>query len=528
MRWALLSLWFIACSGGATPAPSRSAVAPTAPTETEVVHIDTGLVRGMRAGETLAWKGIPYAAPPIGPLRWRPPAPPAAWDGVRDATGFGYECVQAGTSSDPTGTPTGSEDCLTLNVWRPASGGSRPVMVFVHGGYFTWGSSSYRLGGVDLYDGAFLATAGDVVVVTINYRLGPFGFLAHPGLADEDPHHASGNDGLLDQIAALHWVQRNIAAFGGDPKSVTLFGQSAGAISSAALYASPLARGLFHRVILHSGTGDAIATGKSHRAGLELAKRLACERATAAETIACLRDKSPMAIATAVPESYASDGIKYGPAIDGWVLPDRPLSLVEQGEHSHVPIIVSTTATEFSTMVHNYVDGPISTPADFSALAQRRFGAKFGPYLVAHYPATAYATPLQAYIAILSDAAFACQSDWLADAAASKQTEPVYRFVYAHHYSGTLARFGAGHGMDLYMIFRNTPPFLTLDDAERALSDRLIAVWSRFAHGADVEWTKHTRDGNEQMMLDSDIHAATDPAELERCKLWWPVIHDRR
>src|SRR5262249_23190533 len=162
-------------------------------------------------------------------------------------------------------------------------------------------------------------------------------------------------------------------------------------------------------------------------------------------------------IAEAVPRSFAANGVMYGPVIDGWVLPKKPIELVESGAHSHVPLIVATTSNEFSTMVSNYVDGPLSTADDYAAMLHRRFPA-VADRLLAHYPASDFTTPLAAYPTLWSASAFACQSDWLADAAASHQREPVYRFVFAHAYSGKLEHFGAGHGMDLYMIFRNTPP----------------------------------------------------------------------
>jgi para-nitrobenzyl esterase len=341
------------------PSPQPAATAAPAAAAPELVQIDTGMLHGTQLHDTLAWRGVPYAAPPVGPLRWRPPQPPAAWSGVREASGFGYACMQSGTSQAPKDTPMGSEDCLTLNVWRPSGGSAaRPVMVFIHGGYFAWGSSNFRKEGVDLYDGAELAARGDVVVVTLNYRLGPFGFLAHPALAEEDPHHSTGDYGLLDQIAALQWVQRNIAAFGGDPRRVTVFGQSAGAISTAALYASPLARGLFAGAIVHSGNGNAKSLQAAARGGITLAKQVGCDRATTQDTVQCMRAQTPSAIAAAVPEQYAPGGLQYAPVVDGWVLPRRPIDLVAHGEQNQVPLIVATTSNEFSTMVAHYLASP--------------------------------------------------------------------------------------------------------------------------------------------------------------------------
>src|SRR5467141_2916803 len=227
------------------------------------VKIDTGALEGLDTAGIMVFRGIPYARPPVGPLRWRPPLPARAWRGVRVAKQLGRNCIQHQPYSDIDPFAAGiSEDCLYLNVWTnalplPASRAPRPVLVWIHGGGFWAG-----FGGEERHNAAPLAKKG-AVVVTLNYRLGPFGFLAHPALARESPHHAAGNYGLLDQIAALQWVHRNIARFGGDPTRVTIFGESAGGISVGSLIVSPLAKGLFQRAILESGTG--VGSGVSSR-----------------------------------------------------------------------------------------------------------------------------------------------------------------------------------------------------------------------------------------------------------------------
>src|SRR5450759_4434265 len=219
------------------------------------VTIDAGTLEGIIDSTTgvTVFRGIPYAAPPVGELRWKPPQPAKHWSDVRPASQLGHNCVQHQPYGDIDPFAAGvSEDCLFLNVWTnslDANAPRRPVMVWIHGGGFFAG-----FGGEERHNGARLAKKG-AVVVTLNYRLGPFGFLAHPSLAAESPHHAAGNSGLLDQIAALQWVQRNIARFGGDPSRVTIFGESAGGMSVGSLIASPLAKGLFQRAILESGTG---------------------------------------------------------------------------------------------------------------------------------------------------------------------------------------------------------------------------------------------------------------------------------
>jgi para-nitrobenzyl esterase len=505
-----------ACGPSSGPGPAAPTAAAGGP---EVAMTDRGAVRGARAGDTLVFKGIPYAAPPVGPLRWRPPQPAARWRGVRDATGYGYVCMQTAASNDPEGTPMGSEDCLTLNVWRPKASRPLPVMVYVHGGYFTWGSSSLRRQGVDLHDGRQLAERAQVVVVTINYRVGALGFLAHRALAAEDERHTTGNYGLLDQVAALEWVQRNAAAFGGEPARVTVFGQSAGAISIAALVASPRARGLFAGAIMHSGGHAAVPLQLAQSGGDVLTRNLGC--AGDRDVAACLRARSASAVVSALPESYHG-GYHFAPVVDGVVLPARPLELVQRGAHNHVPLMVGTTSREFSTMVHNYLLKPIKSEADYREAVARRFGRNAAAVL-AHYPASSYPSPLEAFEALLGDVGFVCQSDALGRAAGAAQRQPVWRFVFAHTYaSGSVSRFGAGHGLDLILVNRNFPAaWVQLDPAELALSDTVIGYWSRFARTGDPNgagapaWPRYDAAGRRHLVLDVPIREAVDGREAE-------------
>ena len=239
---------------------------------TDAVHVDTstGTIEGIDEGGVKVFKGIPYARPPLGELRLRSPQPPEPWTGVRSASGYGLWASQNPPDSTLWGEFPGEqgEDCLTLNVWTPELVGARPVLVWLHGGAFLRGS-----GASALYHGVRLATRGDVVLVTINYRLGVLGFLAHPELADPEAGGAIGNWGLLDQVAALRWVRDNIAAFGGDPQNVTIFGQSAGGMSVASLLAAPAARGLFHRAIVQSGPPSAMPAERAE----EMAAKLLAE-----------------------------------------------------------------------------------------------------------------------------------------------------------------------------------------------------------------------------------------------------------
>ncbi|HEX9484730.1 MAG TPA: carboxylesterase family protein, partial [Gemmatimonadaceae bacterium] len=309
------------------------------------VTIDAGTIEGRvdSASRILLFEGIPYAAPPVGALRWRPPGNAASWQGVRRADMLGHNCVQLQPFSDIDPFAAGiSEDCLYLNVWTQATTGRRPVMVWIHGGGFFAG-----FGGEERHNGSVLAEKG-AVVVTINYRLGPFGFLAHPALTAESPWHASGNYGIMDQIAALQWVQRNIARFGGDPSRVTIFGESAGGSSVGTLVASPLAKGLFHRAILESGTGTDYAgmqRDSAEKIGVRVARELGVA-GTGANAATHLREMSADSVLAASRRTAGSGSVIHRPNIDGYVLKAPVDSTILLGKANLVPVIVGTNAAE--------------------------------------------------------------------------------------------------------------------------------------------------------------------------------------
>jgi para-nitrobenzyl esterase len=324
------------------------------------VAVETGTLEGAVDSATgvLVFRGIPYAAPPVGALRWRPPQRAARWTGVRQAAQLGRNCMQPQVYDDIDPFAAGvSEDCLNLNVWTTgvgaaaggAAGARRPVMVWIHGGGFRAG-----FGGEERHHGARLAQKG-AVVVTLNYRLGPFGFLAHPAFAAESPHRAAGNYGLLDQIAALEWVRRNIARFGGDPSRVTIFGESAGAMSVAALVASPRARGLFHGAILESMAGLGTVAGRRDSAqaqAVRFAERLGVTGA-GADAAARLRaiGADSLLAALRAAEAPGADGrptspLATRPVVDGWVLRQPVDSALANGPANVVPVIVGSNADE--------------------------------------------------------------------------------------------------------------------------------------------------------------------------------------
>ena len=349
--------------GLALASPAPWAAADAAP----MAHVDTGGLSGIHDASSGLdeFKGIPYAAPPVGTLRWKPPQPAAAWNGVRAADHFGPRCMQRPLFSDMVFRSAGmSEDCLYLNVWTPArgKGGKLPVLVYFYGGGFVGGDGSELR-----YDGASLAQRG-IVTVTVNYRLDVFGFLALPALAAESPAHAAGNYGLLDQAAALRWVRRNISAFGGDPQQVTIGGESAGSMSVSALMASPLSKGLMQRAIGESGA----VLGNLKPGPLALAEQQgqAYMQHVGAHSLAELRAMK----ADVLLKAGGDKGVpEFGPTLDGYFLPRSPEAIYAAGAQAHIPLLLGSNSQE--GYYANLFDKQSPTPANYRAVLERQFGA---------------------------------------------------------------------------------------------------------------------------------------------------------
>lgn len=502
------------------PTPSTPPVGPTPALGPDDVRTSHGPVRGVREGvgdsSVLAFRGIPYAAPPTGQRRWRLPEPPAPWSAVREARAFGAVCPQY--ESDAV---VGDEDCLTLNVWAPAAEidglshrygadprvvgdpnveavaeGPLPVLVWIHGGGHEQGSSAVMAGDRALYDGRDLAGEHGLVVVTINYRLGPFGFLAHPDLTTEGGRTASGNYGMHDQLLALRWVHDNAAAFGGDPGRVTIAGQSAGAVSVCRLIASPLAEGLFHRAILQSGGCPATPLDRAEANGRRVAQDAGCDAAP--DVPACLRDRSTAEImATHSPlEGGGTESLgrnAYDGVIDGYAVPEAPGERIAAGRHHPVPVIVGATSAENGRSAP-----PIADEAAFEAAVRAYFVRSGLPAALADraieaYPVADYPTPRDAYVALTSDLKFACTARNDARRFHAAQSEPVWRYWYDHvaENVGALARnLGAYHGAELPFLF-GVLDFQTRagryvpGPGDLAVSAAMQGYWARFAATGD-------------------------------------------
>jgi para-nitrobenzyl esterase len=516
---------FLAGACAAAVAVTALPALGTYPGQYPVVRTDKGEVRGEAKAMVTSYKGIPYAAAPVGSLRWKAPRPAAAWRGVRDATAFGGSCVQ-GAGWDPGyEQPTLTEDCLYLNVYRPANatGKNLPVLVWNHGGGNTGGA------GRDTNPDKFV-TRQDVVYVTINYRLGAMGWLYTQGLDSENTDGAAGNFGLLDQQAALRWVQRNIRAFGGNPDNVTLAGQSAGARNTCTQLASPSAAGLFDRVILQSGGCNAPGRTRAEAAvsGDRFAAEMGCP--TGAAQASCLRAKSPAEVLAAqgkVAQSVSVVGTK--------VLPVDPLDLVKAGRLTKLPVIVGGTSDESQQSVfgqYDYRGNPL-TVAQLDSLIASTY-PNGAARIRALYPAAAYKSPTVAWGAIQSDQR-ACRDQTQRDRLANNTRTYTYEFAEKDGPPftsiwrlGTDYPFGATHVNDLGYLWDYLGTALPFSSAQVDLSNQMIGYWGSFAQDGDPNvrsapaWPRYAPQGDLlQFAAPSATRVTHAQVDTEHhCSLW--------
>jgi para-nitrobenzyl esterase len=473
----------VGCQAGA-----RAEAPVTAGPLADPIRIESGLVSGAVSGtegDVRVYKGIPFAAPPVGDLRWKPPQPVKPWEGVRACTEFGPWCPQPKAIM---GRETGkqSEDCLYLNVWAPAhkTAGGLPVMVWIHGGGCTTGSGSSAF-----YNGEALARQG-VVLVTINYRLGPFGYFAHPALSKESEHGVSGNYGLLDQIEALRWVQRNIAAFGGNRGCVTVFGESAGSMSVCRLMISPLAAGLFHRAIAESGgahgrnrhlrqTRDALEPMET--VGEQLAAKLGCDKAP--DAAAALRSKTPeeLLAASNPAQGLFGPGIKFGPIVDGWAIPDDPAALFEAGKQARVPFLLGTNADEGTIFLQQL---PVKRRPGYVLLVRNLLG-EHAEEMLRLFPAAGDDDVPGALNRLTTVMAFVAPARALARA-----TEKAGQKAYLYHFTRVLPLYrerglGAAHASEIPYVFDHTRTLPGSEEKDRDLAQVMSGCWVRFAATGD-------------------------------------------
>jgi para-nitrobenzyl esterase len=498
---------------------------------TQPVKTKSGLLSGVsgRDASITVFKGVPYAAPPVGELRWRAPKPPAAWQSVRNADKFSAACMQTIANERKPWTyefmahDAISEDCLYLNIWTPAksAGDKLPVFVFLHGGGFNEGSGS-----IAAYDGEGLAKKG-LVMITINYRLGVFGFLAHPELTKESGHNASGNYGLLDCLAALQWIRDNITGFGGDPAQVTVAGQSAGGMAVHALVASPLAKGLLHRAIVESG-GSAVGGFGSNRKlaeaeqdGIHFAEQ------KGAANLTTLRAMTPeqLAAPTPAPAGTPARGrgglagiLRFGAIVDGYLLPEPIDEIVAQGKQNDMPFITGANADEGGGSPN-----PATKLESFRNQARQRYAENTEAFL-GLYPATNDKEAGLSNNDASRDQQRMSIYNW-AQARAKTSKSKLYTYFWTHALPGPdAARYGAFHTSEvpyaLNTLRMSDRPFTDLD---RKIADTMSSYWANFARTGNPngkglpEWPAVSERPNTTMQIGDTtevIPTAGSPAKL--------------
>jgi para-nitrobenzyl esterase len=465
------------------------------------VRTESGVVEGTTSTDSKVrvYKAIPFAAPPVGPLRWQPPQAAPSWDGVRKATSFGSRCMQGRIFQDMVFRDPGpSEDCLYLNVWTPAAsaGAHLPVMVWIFGGGFQAGSASEPR-----QDGEHLANKR-VVVVSMNYRLGVFGFFSHPELAKESPHHSAGNYGLLDQVAALKWVHKNIEAFGGDPDNVTIFGESAGSISVSAQMASPLSKGLFKRAIGESGGvfmlgNRPVSLEQTEKAGAKFAESLG------AKTLEALRAKPADEILTA---ALKGNNFRFWPNVDGYFYDEDPAAIYAAGKQAHVELLAGWNAEEQG--YQGFLGKGEATKETYAAKVREHYG-KDAEEILKLFPGNTE-QQVKDSARDLASARFIAYSTWKwLDMQLKTGTSPVYRYHFeqAPPMPPGEASRGAYHSADIEYVFETLDskhlPW-TADD--RKLSDIISSYWTNFAKSGNPngeglpEWPGYSKSTGYDVM----------------------------
>jgi para-nitrobenzyl esterase len=501
------------------------------------IRIDSGEIEGEIDGAARRFRGIPFAAPPVGALRWKPPAPVEPWSGVRTTTAYSAKCSQPSGLLGPAST---EEDCLYLNVWTPEPAPDRklPVMIWLHGGANTTGSASdlIPLGvGGHIFDGRSFTENQRVILVTTNYRLGALGFFSHPALDAEDPRGVSGNQGLLDQRMAFDWVRRNIAAFGGDPDNVTIFGESAGSVDVCLHMVSPGSRTLFHRAISQSGGCTLFQRTRAVAEAEMPAFATAMGCADGAGTLDCLRALPVAILLTPAPveggQATLPGGLpyeggtpvwKFTVTVDGDMLPAQPRTLVDSGDVAKVPYIIGSNTDE-GTIFH-VGEPPVKTEEEYLAALARRFGAGASG-IAARYPASAFPSPQEALMRVSGDASLVCGTyDTARRVASAGASVYLYNFDRPIPISAlSIFNLRATHGAEIAYIFGTAPADLPQEDV--ALGLMMQGQWARHAatgdpNGGDAPaWPRWQRDADLRLNFNLDPTLIRD-FRRELCDFW--------
>jgi len=456
----------------------------------QVVETQFGKIQGKVNGNVYEFPGIPFAKPPVDMLRWKAPQNPESWPGILQTTEFAPVCPQkCFTQGDTTFTIEGDEDCLCLNIWTPDVGaGDLPVLVFIHGGGNQQGGASQTSGKAQMYSGKNMAERGNAVIVTIQYRLGPLGFLVHPGLEAENTNHVSGNYAVLDQILALTWIQNNIALFGGNPSKVMIFGESAGGVNVGNLLTTPLTKGLFQRACIQSASPVINAYRDSRDKGIAYVDSFTTSGSDIGkiEYMRTLPADSLLHFATSPLENGIVQ-MNWQPVVDKYIFYDFPKRIFESGNYNKVPLIIGSNADEMSLSAPQTV-----LPLMVTALIKKSVPAQFQEKAFELYPpGTNTEEARKSYIGILTDAQFTVNAGRTAQCISLNQTEPVWRYFFSHkHTLPQLETYGSYHGMELFYVFNNWENTLLgsgflYKPEDEAVQNAMLNYWVNFAENGN-------------------------------------------
>lgn len=499
-----------------------------------IVSTQYGPIQGAAQGDQWTFLGVPFAAPPTGKLRFSPPAPHPCWGPEpKTTTSLGPPCPQL-----ERGQARGDEDCLRLNIWTRqgySAATKRPVMVFIHGGGNIVGSSVETLpGGKLTYDGQRVVDAHDVVMVSIQYRLGPLGFLALPQLAAESTSKTSGHYAPLDQIAALQWIKDNISGFGGDPDNVMIFGESAGALNICTLLASPLASGLFQSALMQSGGCVSTPLATAEQEGLRALDATPCKDSPT--PLQCLRALDAKTLIEALPVSLSIGAMQssnrafsYGPVVDGYVLKDEQLNVIKRGEHNQVPLVIGSNADEMASEA--IFPLKISSPQEYEntiRVALASISAEAPTRVLAAYPVEDYPSPQDAIIQVFTDSTFTCPSRRIARHVSANQSAPVYRYLFSRRATTAMGETPARHGIELLYVFGSLNNILGYRPAatDKTLSEQMMASWASLATTGSpstsalmTTWSAYNSATDNQLVFDADVRME-EQLRKDKCDLW--------
>ena len=519
-----LAVLVAGCSSSSSSSSPQADAGPAPPGPT-LITTDHGPIQGSAEQTVRQFLGIPFAAPPVGPLRWKPPADHAHWTTPLQTTRPGPACATPATGG---GVSSGtSEDCLTLDIWTPLAQTTKaPVMVWIYGGGFVQGDGSDPA-----TNGTNLATNDNVIVVSLNYRLGPLGFLSSTALAAEEGTAVAPSFGLLDQQAAIRWVHDNIAAFGGDPDDVTIFGESAGAWSTCSQLTMPGSMGLFQRAIMESGSCGGLAfyftAAGAQAQATQLAQALGCTDPSS--ELSCMRALDAGTVLSGLPgrkDFIGSPGVDWGPVVDGVALPALPLTSIQAKKFANVPVILGTNHDEGNLFTYLWTsDGSSLTASDTLGAAQLLVStASEAQSIISHYSGPSYPTPSSVLSAIITDGALACPTRRAARAIAGAGGA-AYLYQFTHAFSPALAPgLGAAHSFEIPYVFDNVYLGSRPPDADAPLVATMQGTWGRFAQTGDpngdgVTWPKYTSANDENIVLDLKVTTESGLKKSD-CDFW--------